>query len=602
MLRETDIKASAGQKIFDRGVSYFRAGAVTELVQRGQNITAEVEGSDDDPYEVIIWLDEAGDVVSSTCSCPYGAVCKHVVAVLLTVVHTPEKISQREPVAQLLAQLPDEHLRAVLQMILQEYPVTVAILEQEVALQTSSNRMVMASTAPIEDIARAIRQEFRQIVRDYDNDDYWEDEGLDLVSIIQPYLEQLPTWLARGAEDTAVVILATVTQEMLEGWNRLDEDLQEANEFALEDALLVLDEAWAELFLRQPATAKIPDQWVKMLTDCEKKVPTDLEFALSRTAIAQGWTYPPLVRVLNGHITALGAWEGESPPFADKLALIRLRILSEQKRYQEYLYLAEAEGQSALFLQMLVQQGGVARAVQEAQTLYRGDLADLLKFGQMLQKEGHTAVGVQIAEWGLDLPQPTPAPTQSNPQYSADQWRRDKHDLAAWLYTQAEELGQVALAVKAAETAFLHQGRLADYQAVQRLSGTSWPQKQQQLRPYIEQSYDAVRLYLLEGMLPEAMSAYTQGVGRGDVRLAEMVTAMQGVYPDWAIAQCVKVAEPIMDGGKAQAYGEAARWLQLAHDVYLHHGRGDEWQAYKAELLIKHSRKRNLVPLLKQIR
>ena len=74
MLRETDIKASAGQKIFDRGVSYFRAGAVTELVQRGQDITAEVEGSDDDPYEVIIRLDEAGAVLSSTCSCPYGSV------------------------------------------------------------------------------------------------------------------------------------------------------------------------------------------------------------------------------------------------------------------------------------------------------------------------------------------------------------------------------------------------------------------------------------------------------------------------------------------------------------------------------------------------
>ena len=40
------IRALASRESFDRGREYWRRGAVSELVKRGDTLTAEVQGSD----------------------------------------------------------------------------------------------------------------------------------------------------------------------------------------------------------------------------------------------------------------------------------------------------------------------------------------------------------------------------------------------------------------------------------------------------------------------------------------------------------------------------------------------------------------------------
>ncbi|MFB6222885.1 MAG: SWIM zinc finger domain-containing protein, partial [Haloarcula sp.] len=83
---------------------YYDEGAVVEIAQRGESIGAAVEGSQYKPYQVRIELDETG-VVDTACSCPYdhGGICKHRVAVLLTYVRDPDRIDQRPPVSELVA-------------------------------------------------------------------------------------------------------------------------------------------------------------------------------------------------------------------------------------------------------------------------------------------------------------------------------------------------------------------------------------------------------------------------------------------------------------------------------------------------------------------
>lgn len=134
MITEAKIKALTDRGVFQRGVAYFNDGAVWKVVQRGQKITAEVQGSDYDPYEVEIALDREGEVNYGRCSCPYGAFCKHVVATLLVLIHMPEMVIRSEAIPDLLAKLPDEEVRRVLQLVLEEHHKAIAILEQEVAL------------------------------------------------------------------------------------------------------------------------------------------------------------------------------------------------------------------------------------------------------------------------------------------------------------------------------------------------------------------------------------------------------------------------------------------------------------------------------------
>ena len=55
---------------YDRGEDYYKRGAVREVTRRGDLLRAAVEGSQYEPYQVQIELDETG-VVDTSCSCPY---------------------------------------------------------------------------------------------------------------------------------------------------------------------------------------------------------------------------------------------------------------------------------------------------------------------------------------------------------------------------------------------------------------------------------------------------------------------------------------------------------------------------------------------------
>ena len=89
---EADIRAGANSQSFERGSSYYRDGAVSDVVRRGNLLTAQVSGSAYAPYEIAITLLDDGGIGGATCTCPYdwGGYCKHIVAVLLTVLHGDE--------------------------------------------------------------------------------------------------------------------------------------------------------------------------------------------------------------------------------------------------------------------------------------------------------------------------------------------------------------------------------------------------------------------------------------------------------------------------------------------------------------------------------
>ena len=101
------------------------------------------------------------------------------------------------------------------------------------------------------------------------------------------------------------------------------------------------------------------DSWQQGLDDYGG----DDVFAAAQAAATQGWDYSPLKRVLQGTITEKGAWAGEAPAYADELAVARLNVLERRGRWQEYLYLAEAESQTEAYVTMLVRLDRAQEAV-----------------------------------------------------------------------------------------------------------------------------------------------------------------------------------------------------------------------------------------------
>jgi hypothetical protein len=95
-ITEAALRAAAGERSFERGVSYL--DAVTGLEVVGNQVMATVRGTGD--YLVVLTLGEpaAGGGLRGECGCPYGQegfFCKHCVAVGLTVMRNARGSARR---------------------------------------------------------------------------------------------------------------------------------------------------------------------------------------------------------------------------------------------------------------------------------------------------------------------------------------------------------------------------------------------------------------------------------------------------------------------------------------------------------------------------
>jgi uncharacterized Zn finger protein len=404
-----------------------------------------------------------------------------------------------------------------------------------------------------------------------------------VVAAVSEVLGRARQLLEDGDGRGALVVLEAVTEEYLAGWELLDDSDGEASDFFRK-----LGAVWTEALLTADLSAKERRAWISKLEAWQAELGdygVDDAFGPALSAAEQGWDYPPLQRVLRGEITEQGAWEGDAPDWADELTQVRLTILERQRRFEEYLHLAEAEGQTDRYATMLVRLGRSADALTYARE-HLATAQETLTLATALWEHGEVERSLEGAELGL---------TREGP----------KGALASWLRDRAAERGQRERALKAATVAFDAELTLAAYLKVQELAGSDWPTHRPQLldrlrtvRSYYPQG--PVEVFLHEGLIADAIAAVNEGATHSLVEL--VADAAITSHPDWVIKASRQQAEPIMDEGKAQYYDAAARWLGKARAAYQVTGRQQEWQRYLTALLARHQRKYKLAPLLKALR
>src|SRR5699024_5608072 len=122
-LTEATVRELASTKSYERGQSYYEQEAVSGVIRRGETVRAGVVGSTFQPYTVSIEIDDAG-TAQTDCSCPYdhGGICKHRVAVLLTYIRDSERISNRQPLSELIADANSETLQDLLVELVDSRP------------------------------------------------------------------------------------------------------------------------------------------------------------------------------------------------------------------------------------------------------------------------------------------------------------------------------------------------------------------------------------------------------------------------------------------------------------------------------------------------
>ena len=118
---------------FMRGTEYFHTGAIGNPVFHGYTLSARCHGTDIEPYSVSVELMPTG-IATTSCSCPYDGDsggygdCKHIVALLLTYVHTPDIITSIDALMTTLAGKPKESLLRILLEALKHAPDLVPVV------------------------------------------------------------------------------------------------------------------------------------------------------------------------------------------------------------------------------------------------------------------------------------------------------------------------------------------------------------------------------------------------------------------------------------------------------------------------------------------
>ena len=480
-----------------------------------------------------------------------------------------------------------DQLQSLLLKLGEQEPSLIEAIERQVALLQTSPSAKAVPKPPVAVDPKRVRRQVHSIIHSLDrmsgSEAYWQVGAV--VNEIGQLVDQAWALIKADQGRQALTVLEAITEAYMSDWENLDDSDGEASGFFSD-----LGTAWTEAILSADLTRKERERWADQLAAWQEELDdygVDEAFDAPQSAALDGWDYPPLQRVLQGVITEQGAWEGEAPDYADDLTEARLNILERRGRWQEYLYLAEAEGHTKEYVTMLVRLGRVEEAISYG-LKYLATTEEALALATALYEHGEREQSLQIAERGLTL-------------------EGSKASLAKWLRDQALSMGEKTRALAAAEVAFRNEISLENYQRAAEIAGEQWSERRSDLLDYARhtQSYypqGQINVFLHEGLIDDAIAALDPHASHTLVEQVVNAALESQSHFDWVIQASRKQAEYIMNGGKAEYYTSAANWLAKARTAYRATGREKEWQAYLGELLTQHGRKYKLVPMLKALR
>ena len=590
-ITETTIRNLARPQSYDRGEDYYERGAVNEITRRGSLLRAAVEGSQYQPYQVQIELDETG-VVDTRCSCPYdhGGVCKHRVAVLLTYIHDPDEISQRPPISELVADTDPAKLRDLLVALVERRPDLAEWIESQ--LETAQSEDTADTTDQSPNINRdSIRRHVQYVLQPPNERG---SRTRDPYAAVETDVEELgelldQAWAAIDAGDgeTALDILDPFADELMDReWLALSyDDSQAIFEFFDE-----VDTALAEALLTADLADPERDDWEARLRTWENEMSSYTDrppYNVALAVIQRGWDFDPIQEVMKSGSSDADLWDGEHPWYAEDVIRARLNVLERQNRIDEYLNLAAAADLVDAYVTMLVADDRIDEAIEYGQqNLHSPD--DALMLARALRNHDRPQAALEIAQHGVTLD------------------GSGKAELAEWLRDRASSMDDHDIALEAAAAAFEAAPTLAAYQATEELAVEDWPAVREELLETLadrdttqRSAHRHIEIFLYAERYGEAIAIADRF--SDDTVVKSVADDVYEEHPQWTIDACKAQAEPIIEEGKSQRYRHAVDWLEIAGNAADAAGELDEWRGYVQDLLDKHSQKYKLRPMLEEL-
>jgi uncharacterized Zn finger protein len=585
-LTEATVRELARSTSYERGQSYYERGAVSDVVRRGETMRAAVEGSQYQPYTVTIAFDDAG-VARTECSCPYdhGGICKHRVAVLLTDIYDPDRITHEQPIAAVLADADRDTLQKLLVELVDHRPEMAEWIEDRLDATEEGT----APSSPVSINLDSIRRQANRALPDPGprghGDAYTEAEHM--AEDLDALIEQARMAIEADDGETALDVLEVITDVLAENkWaGLLPPDVTGVYE-GLDD----LSDTFIEAILTADLTESERDDWEQRLIEWNDQLrPFMAESTLAAAAAAavQGWDDERVQQAMQGALDEGEFWDDDVRWYEEDIVAARLAVLERQRRTDDYLNLARAAGQTQAYARMLVQEGRIEAAVNYGVERLSTP-GTLLELAKTLHEHDQTQAALTVAEHGLTV----------------DGLRQDT--LAEWLRDQAANADDSELALEAAVTAFETRPSLRAYQAVEEIADDDWESVRAELLeglqtqdPGRRAASQTAEVFLHEELYDEAIEV-AESAGRASV-VEPVVDAVLEERPQWAISACKAQAEPIIENGQHDRYRTAVRWLERAGTAARAAGELEEWRAYVEDIKDEHYRKYKLRPMLEDL-
>lgn len=616
-----DLEDWAGSTIVSRGKSYQRGKQVKELSQtKTGGIVAWVAGTQQYATQVTF---EAGELVSN-CTCPYGATCKHAVAVVLEYL---DRLKNNSTVPTAATQ--DRRLELLASGAEydsqdeddEEDADRFGPMTQEISVSRNSSSFLKKQTneqlmALIEDLAgrhpavrkdlhdrqnlsegnikklvRSIQKEIRELSSEPGWTNHWKNEGY--IPDYSQVKDRLKALLVRGYADEVIELGRELLKQGTQQIEMSNDEGETAGEIA--SCVDIIFQALPQSSL--PTVEKMLWAVETGLND-QYELCSGAEFFWKQKHSAADWN--ALAEKLTGRLNQF-APAREKDTFLrhyarDRLSDWVIHAMEKAGRHKEIIPLCEQEAEKTGNYRRLVDYLIKARRIKEAeQWIYKGIKATLKQapgiasglrntLRELREKEGDWLFVASF--WAEDFFQHPSCETFQKLQ-------------------KAAQKAKVLPEVRAAALQYLETGKLP-------LKAPSWPLpetgtteridrgnlKFPMTEPLIDiaiaekRTDDVIRWYDLKSTSKET------GWWGNDSQDDRIADAIADSYPDRAAAIWKKLAEGQIAVTQPKAYEVAAGYLRKVNRLLVKLGREKDWQSYAAELRIVNAKKKRFIQTL----
>ncbi len=622
-LSEADIQAYTDSMSYNKGYTYYLNNYIFDPTLRESILKALCYGSSGGPYRVEATLASVAEkssdkLMSYDCSCPRGGFCKHIVALLLTWLHHPERFELRSDLMVRLKEKSREELLVIMEQVLQRQPEVESLVE--LLLELSPSNSVQAGKTLGRSVGRTINPSVirKQVVSAfYDSGDGWG-AAATIAEELSRLCDLGDNFAEAGQWANAQVIYATIAEEAIAHYEEVEDE---------GDISQVIEECAVGLVNCLNVQPGLPKD--EQLDAAERKELLTTLIDLWKFGHDYADIDADIVGTITKNVTEderkmLEEWtQQEMRPGSDFSSNWHNRkmigFLADLKGPEQFsdADLLEEYRKAGLYKDLTAKLLQLGRR-DEAFTIAKEKLTDatdgtwfaeqLMLLNDVWREQAFTFVETRLEE----AERPSKGKQQDfSAVHGIDTYRR-------WLSEKYSTYGRAEKALDIELVRFQAQPDEATYRSVQSIAQLPGQQKDlwSTLRPRLLKTLEQqnkwgalISIYLAEGEVGHALSALTQMEKQSAISLygygysyrwtsssyqLQVAKAAEAEYPDDSIRLYQRAAEKLIDARGRENYQQAAEYFTRVKQLYQRHGREAEWNAYITDLRNKNKSLRAL--------